>query len=147
MTVYTRARKWSKPYSQIIEWVRIQIQSSIIRVVSICLRKTRTIRSLPFEQGAGPQHCHIIYYLSFNFTSVHFIFLFLYRCKNYSATKFHNFTLNLSIKMVIPYNRPHKCVIYKVIPHTILSHTILYMSKRIQLPVFEAEVYSNIYLI
>lgn len=125
MTVYTRARKWSKPYSQIIEWVRIQIQSSIIRAVSTrCLRKTRTIRSLPFEQGAGPQHCHIIYYFSFHFTSVHFIFLFLYRCKSYSASKFHNFILNLLIKMVIPYNWPHKCVIYKVIPHTILSHTI-----------------------
>jgi len=47
-------RKWKKPFAQIMEWVRVQTQLSIIRAVSMRLRGTRKkIRSLPFEDGSA----------------------------------------------------------------------------------------------
>ena len=48
------AEKWSKSLSQVTAWVRIKIQFSIIRAVSLRLRGTRkNIRSLGVEDGAG----------------------------------------------------------------------------------------------
>jgi len=48
------AVKWRKPYAQVIGWLRVQSQLSIIRAVSLRLRGTRRkIRALPFEDGAA----------------------------------------------------------------------------------------------
>lgn len=48
------AQKWGKPYSEVIGWLRVQSQISVIRAVSMRLRGTRRrIRGLPFEDGAA----------------------------------------------------------------------------------------------
>jgi len=51
------AEKWSKPLSQVTSWVKVKIQYSIIRAVSLRLRGTRKkIRSLGLEDGSALPH-------------------------------------------------------------------------------------------
>ena len=46
--------KWSKPYSQIISWIKVKIQMSIIRAVSMRIRGTRRrIERFGCEDGCG----------------------------------------------------------------------------------------------
>ncbi len=51
---YTLSEKWHKPYSNVLGWVRVKTQFSIIRAVSLRLRGTRKlISSSGIEDGAG----------------------------------------------------------------------------------------------
>lgn len=56
------ARKWSTPYSQLMEWARVKSRLSIIRAVSVSFgavlsdtftRNAEEIKKIPFEDGAA----------------------------------------------------------------------------------------------
>lgn len=57
---FNLATKWNKAYSQILSWVKAQLEISIIKAVGLRIRGTRRlIRSLPYEDGAGIPHFYI----------------------------------------------------------------------------------------